>query len=266
MTETIVLAYAGSLDDSTAIAWLTERHGAEVVTLTLDVGQGREVEHVRARALACGAVRAHVIDAREEFARDCALPWLQAVALDESGFGLLVRPLIARKLVDVARLERTSTVAHGAADHVIDLEVAALDRSLRVLAPSRARMAAGVDPLDYARARGLAIPSAPERGQASEAHLLRRHTAAPAELSDTTAHLEITFEDGVPRAVNGVAFPLTELLESLSVIAGQHGVGRIGAIDAPAAPVLHAAYAVVGRQTGVVRLTLHKGEHSLVTH
>lgn len=266
MTETIVLAYAGSLGDSAAVTWLIERHGADVVTLTLDVGQGREVEHVRARALACGAVRAHVIDAREEFARDCALPWLQAGALDESGFGQLVRPLIAHKLVEVARLERASAVAHGAADHVIDRDIAALDPSLRVLAPSRALTAAGLDPLDYARARGLAIPPAPAPGQASEAHLLRRHTVAPAELSETAAHLEITFEDGVPRAVNGVALPLTELLESLSVIAGQHGVGRIGAIDAPAALVLHAAYAVVGRQTGVVHLKLHRGEHSLVTH
>jgi argininosuccinate synthase len=264
MTETIVLAYAGSLSDSIAVAWLAERHGAEVVTLTLDVGQGSEVEHVRARALACGAVRAHVIDACEEFARDCALPWLQAGALDESGFGLLVRPLIARKLVELARLERASTVAHGAADDVIDVEVAALDPSLRVLAPSRALVAAGLDPLDYARARGLAIPAAPGRGEASESDLLRRHTVASSKVSDTAAHLEIAFEDGVPRAVNGVAFPLTELLESLSVIAGQHGVGRIGAIDAPAAYVLHAAYAVVGRQTGVVCLRLHKGEHSLV--
>jgi argininosuccinate synthase len=265
MTETIVLAYAGSLDDSIAIAWLAERHGARVVTLTLDVGQGREVEPVRARALACGAVRAHVIDAREAFARDCVLPWLQTPALDESGFGRLVRPLIARQLVDVARLEGASTVAHGAADHVIDFAVAALDSSLSVLAPSRALAAAGLGPLDYARARGLAMPAAPGRVEASEAHLLRRQTVAPVELSDTAAHLEIAFEDGVPRAVNGVAFSLTELIESLSVIAGQHGVGRIGTIDAPAAFVLHAAYAVVGNQTGVVCFKLHKGEHSLVT-
>jgi argininosuccinate synthase len=264
MRQTIVLAYAGTQEDSAAIAWLAERHGAEVATLTLDVGQGREVEHVRARALACGAVRAHVIDAREEFARDCALPWLQAGALDEAGFASLVRPLIARKLVDVARIERATTVAHGAADHDIETALAAIDPALRVIGPSRERVLAGIDCLGYARALGLVIPPAPTSERAFERHLLRRHTAPPATESTTAANLEIAFEDGVPCAVNGVALTLTELLESLSVIAGQHGVGRIGAIDAPAALVLHAAYGVLGAQTGIVRLRLHKGEQSLV--
>ncbi len=264
MTQTILLAYAGTLDDSAALAWLTDRDGADVATRTLDVGQGREVEHVRARALACGAVRAHVVDARDEFARDCALPWLQAGAVDDAGFASLVRPLIARQLVAIARLERAAVVAHGAADEEIDLAVAAADPTIGVLAPTRERLAAGIDSLDYARARRLPIPPAPERERLVEPHLLRRH-APPAAAVDTAANLEIAFEDGVPRAVNGVAFPLTELLESLSVIAGQHLAGRIGAIDAPAALILRAAYGVLGRQTGVVRFKLHKGEHSLVT-
>jgi argininosuccinate synthase len=264
MTQTILLAYAGSLDDSAAIAWLRDRHQAEVVTLTLDVGQGRDVEHVRARALACGAARAHTIDAREEFSRDCALPWLQADAIDEPGLASLVRPLIARKLVEMTRSERGSTapyaVAHGAADDGLDLAVAAIDAGLAVVAPSRERRLDGIDALEYARAKGLMIPPALEPAP----HLLRRHAAPPAAAPETAANLEIAFEDGVPRAVNGVTFPLTELLESLSVIAGQHLVGRVGAIDAPAALVLRAAYGVVGRQTGIVRLKLHKGQQSLV--
>ena len=264
LKQTILLAYAGSLDDSAAVAWLTERHGADVATLTLDVGQGRDPEHVRARALACGAVRAHVVDVREEFARDCALPWLRAGALDPTVFASLVYPLIARRLVEVARIERAAAVAHGAAHTGIDMAVAATDASLTVLAPTRERVDAGVDALDYARARGLMIPPAPERAHTVDAHLLRRFTAAPVAASETAAHLEIAFENGVPRAVNGVMLPLTELLESLSVIAGQHGVGRIGDIDAPAAPVLHRAFSVIGRNSGVVRLKLHKGE-SLVT-
>lgn len=262
--QTVLLAFAGDLDDAAAVAWLAERHGAGVATLTLDVGQGRDVEHVRARALACGAVRAHVVDAREEFARECALPWLQAGALDATVFAALVHPILARKLVDVARLERTAIVAHGAPDSGIDVAVAALDGSMTVLAPTRERRASGLGALDYARARGLMIPPAPELARMVDPHLLRRFAAAPPAASETAAHLEIAFEDGVPRAVNGIALPLTELFESLSVIAGQHGVGRIGEIDAPAAPVLHRAYTVIGRSTGVVRLTLHKGE-SLVT-
>lgn len=248
-TKTILLAYAGSLDDSAAVAWLTERHGAEVATLTLDVGQGRDVEHVRARAISGGAARAHVVDAREEFARDCALPWLRAGALDASVFASLVYPLIARTLVEVARIERAAAVAHGAAEAGIDAAVAAIDRSLIVLAPTRERMAAGLE-------------AALDR--AVDPHLLRRFTAAPAATSETAAHLEIAFEEGVPRAVNGVTLPLIELFESLSVIAGQHGLGRMGDIDAPAAPVLHTAYAAIGRRSGVVRLKLHKGEQCLL--
>lgn len=265
MSKTILLAYSGSLDDSAAVAWLRERHQAEVVTLTLDVGQGHDAEHVRARALACGAVRAHAVDAREEFSRDCALPWLQAESVDERGFTSLVRPLLARLLVETARHERAVAVAHGAGDAGIDEAVAATDPGLTIIAPTRERAAEGIDALEYARSRGVMVPPAPAREQAVEPHLLRRHTAPPAALSETAAHLEIAFEDGVPQSVNGVTLPLTELLESVAVIAGQHLVTRIGAIDAPAAVVLRTAYGVVGRHSGVVRLKLHNGEHSLVS-
>src|SRR5436190_11220284 len=114
--ERILLAYSGGLDTTVAIPWLIERHGAEVVALTLDVGQGRELEHVRERALAAGAARAHVIDARDEFARLYILPALQAGALYEQRYPLataLTRPLIAAKLVEVAALEGAQAVAHA---------------------------------------------------------------------------------------------------------------------------------------------------------
>ena len=112
----IVLAYSGGLDTSVAIAWLAETFNAEVIAVTLDLGQGRELTDVRERALAVGATRAHVLDVREEFARDYILPALQAGALYEDRYPLataLGRPLIARKLVDVAHMEGATTVAHG---------------------------------------------------------------------------------------------------------------------------------------------------------
>jgi argininosuccinate synthase len=109
----IVLAYSGSLASSAAVSWLREQHGAEVVTVTLDVGQERELAAVRERALALGAVRAHVVDGRDELVRDYLLPALAAGAL-ESG-SLLVRPAVAKRLVDVARMESASAVAHAAA-------------------------------------------------------------------------------------------------------------------------------------------------------
>src|SRR5690606_32793514 len=104
----IVLAYSGGLDTSVAIPWLAERYGAEIVTVSLDLGQGRELDEIRERALAAGAVRSHVLDVREEFARGYILPALKANALYEERYPLataLGRPLIARKLVEVAHIE-----------------------------------------------------------------------------------------------------------------------------------------------------------------
>jgi len=141
----IVLAYSGGLDTSIAIAWLAERYGAEVIAVTLDVGQGRDLSDVRERALAVGATRAHVLDVREEFARDYILPALQAGALYEDRYPLataLSRPLIAKTLVDVARMEGARTIAHGcngkANDELrFDLGIRALDPGVEVLAPAR---------------------------------------------------------------------------------------------------------------------------------
>src|SRR3990172_12025280 len=112
----IVLAYSGGLDTSVAIPWLAEKYGAEVIAVTMDLGQGKELNDVRERALAVGAVRAHVVDVREEFARDYILPALQAGAVYEDKYPLataLGRPLIARKLVEIARLEGATVIAHG---------------------------------------------------------------------------------------------------------------------------------------------------------
>ena len=114
--ERIVLAYSGGLDTSVAIPWLAEKFGAEVIAVTLDLGQGQELSDVRERALAVGAVRAHVIDAREEFARDYILPALQAGAIYEDRYPLataLGRPLIAQHLVEIARMEGATAIAHG---------------------------------------------------------------------------------------------------------------------------------------------------------
>jgi argininosuccinate synthase len=254
----VLLAFSGSVEDAAALASLATMPGIEVVTMTLDVGQREPVEQVRASALACGAARAVVVDAREEFVRECVLPWVRARALDQPGFAALLRPLIARKLIETAQCEGASAVAHGSVGDGIDREIAALGSGFAILRPADTFAANGVASADYARERHLAVT--PANGHTPHAHLLRRHCAMRQVATETAAQVEIAFEDGVPRAVNGVAFSLAELLESLSVIAGQHGVGRIGGdIDAPAAPVLHSAYHLVGTATGVVRLTLFDG-------
>jgi argininosuccinate synthase len=281
--ERIVLAYSGGLDTSVAIPWLAERFGAEVVALTLDLGQGKELEDVRERALAIGAVRAHVVDVREEFARDYILPALQAGAIYEDRYPLataLGRPLIARKLVEIAHLEGATAVAHGCTgkgnDQVrIEVSVRALDPRLHVIAPARLWGMSRPDEIAYARERGIPVPATVDSPYSTDANLWGRSiecgvledpwaeppeeiytlTKPPAACPDTPAYVEIAFEAGVPVAVNGVEMSLTELIGSLDTIAGTHGVGRIDMVEnrlvgiksreiyeAPAAVVLHTAH------------------------
>jgi len=163
----IVLAFSGGLDTSIAIAWLAERYDAEVIAVTLDVGQGRDLSDVRERALAVGATRAHVLDVREEFARDYILPALQACALYEDRYPLataLSRPLIARTLVEVARMEEARTIAHGcngkANDELrLELGVRALDPDMEVLAPARMWGMSRAEEIEYAKSRHITVPA-----------------------------------------------------------------------------------------------------------
>jgi argininosuccinate synthase len=243
MTRRIVLAHTGSLQTSMAIRALADVDDAEVVTLTLDLGQGGDLEEVHHRAMEAGAVRAHVLDAREEFARDFVLPALRAGDLGD-GNGpmgeLLAWPLIARKLVEIASVEQASVVAHGcngADSERISVCVAALNPALEVVAAGCADVARRVHANLWGRAHAVRVP--------------------PTEAPHGPAHIEIGFERGVPSTVNGVPMPLVELIDSVSVIAGRHGVGWIDAREAdhlsqgdrvyhaPAAAVLYAARAAL---------------------
>jgi len=223
----IVLAYSGGARSSAAISWLAEAYGAEVVALTLDIGQGGDLEATRDRALALGAIRAHVLDARDEFVRHYLVPALKADALYDDGRSradVLSRPLLAQKLVEIAAIEQTSAVAHAArSGDQISLAV-------RALAPA----------MDV-----LVLPSqAPVFGQmqAGGFERLAAATRSPGECPDEPAFVDITFTRGAPVAINGIAMPLVDLIGSLDIIAGAHGVGRSGALESPAAIVLHTAH------------------------
>jgi argininosuccinate synthase len=279
--ERIVLAFSGGLDTSVAIPWLKEQYGAEIVTVTLDVGQGRELVDVRQRALAGGALRAHVIDAREEFARDYIIPSLQAGALYENGYPLataLGRPLIARRLVEIARMEGASAIAHGCIGKINDqvrIEVSArgIDPNVRIIAVAREWGMSRAEEIEYARSRNIAVPvlgpystDSNLWGRSIECGVLEDPWVEPPEeiytltrpakeCPDHPAYLEIEFDAGVPIRTNGVEMPILELIESLETIAGTHGVGRIDMMEnrlvgiksreiyeAPAAVVLHMAH------------------------
>jgi argininosuccinate synthase len=279
----IVLAYSGGLDTSIAIPWLREQYGAEVVTVTLDLGQARELADIRERALAFGAVRAHVIDVREEFIRDFIMPALQAGAVYEGGYPMataLARPLIAKRLVEIARMEEASAIAHGCRgkgnDQVrLDVSARAFDPSVQVIAPARSWGMSETEAVEYARARGIEVPGAVESPYSIDANLWGRSiegsvledpwqeppdeiftlTRAPKDCPDEPAYVEIDFEGGLPLRANGVEMSLLELIESLETIAGAHGIGRIDIMEnrlvgiksreiyeAPAAVLLHTAH------------------------
>jgi argininosuccinate synthase len=279
----IVLAYSGGLHTSVAIPWLAEEYGAEIVAVTMDLGQGTDVADVRERALAIGAVRAHVLDLREEFAKDFVLPALQAGALYEGRYPLataLGRPLIAKHLVEIARLENADAIAHGCTgkgnDQVrLDVSGRALEPGLSVIAPARVWGLTRSEEIAYATARGIPVPATVDSPYSTDSNLWGRsiecgvledpwqeppdeiytRTKSHAETPDRPAYVEIEFQRGVPVKINDVSMGLVELIQSLETIAGGHGIGRIDMVEnrlvgiksrevyeAPAAVALHAAH------------------------
>jgi argininosuccinate synthase len=238
----IVLAYCGDLDTSIAIPWLAERYEAEVVTLTVDFGQGRDLEHIRDRALTLGAVRAHVLDVREEFAREYLLRALKAGALFEGGRRLpaaLGHCAIAAKLVEIADIEGAARLAHGgvASAARISAAVRSLKPAFSIAAPAREWGADRAGLLAYARERQLSLH--PPFGLDSESTPASKPVP---ERAREAAGVEITFKAGTPVAINGVEMTLLELIGSLDFLAGKNGVGRSDRFETPAASVLAAAH------------------------
>jgi argininosuccinate synthase len=279
----VVLAYSGGLDTSVAVAWLREQYGCEVVTLTIDVGGGSLREGVERRAISAGASKAYVVDARDRFVTGFVWPHLQANALYQGAYPLataLARPLIAQLLVEVARREGADAVAHGCTgkgnDQVrFDVAVHALDPGLEVVAPMRVGMGLSREQeIDYAVERGIEIPvtkASPYSidvnlwGRSCETGILEDPWVTPPDdaydwtvaPSGAPAPVEIVlaFEGGIPVAIDGERLEPVSLVDRVSTLAGEHGVGRIDHVEdrlvgiksreiyeAPAATVLHAAH------------------------
>jgi argininosuccinate synthase len=255
----VVLAYSGGLDTSVAVAWLREQFGAEVVTLTVDVGGGSLRTGVEARAMSAGASRAYVVDARERFLTDFVWPHLQANALYQGAYPLataLARPLIAQLLCEVAAREGADAVAHGCTgkgnDQVrFDVAVHALNPSLEVVAPMRVGMGLSREQeIDYANERGIEIPITKASPYSIDANLWGRSietgvledpwVAPPADVYEWTVapgaapepvEITIGFEGGVPVSLDGERLPALELVERVHELAGAHGVGRIDHVE-----------------------------------
>ncbi len=268
---------------SVAIPWLAGRRDANVIAVTLDLGQSGSLVEVRERALAAGAVRSHVLDAREEFVRDFVLPTLKADALSDARYPMataLGRPLIAKTLVEIARIENAAIVAHGCSGRDrarISTPLRTLDASLNELACVEAWGLTGKQIADEAERLGISAAGLTEdrvddnlwgrtigrRGDAASdeaPETVFKLTRPLAQTPSQPAMVDLSFERGVPTGINGVTMPLVELIESLSTIAGEHGCGRLDRVknhangtrsralyEAPAATVLHLAHGELER-------------------
>jgi argininosuccinate synthase len=257
----VLLLYSGGLDTSVMLKWIQDRYGAEVVALTVNLGQpGEDYEVVRGKALRLGALECHVVDAREEFAHDYVLPAIKANAIYGLGYPLftaLGRPLIAKLAVDYARQTGCDTIAHGCTgkgnDQVrIEATIATLAPELKVIAPVRSWQMGREEEIAYAREHGIPVKGGTESapysiddnlwGRSSEGRWIEELDHAPEddvfqlvsrpeEAPDDAEIVTIAFERGVPVALNGSRMGLVELIERVGEIGARHGVGIVDHIE-----------------------------------
>jgi argininosuccinate synthase len=298
MAEKVVLAYSGGLDTSVAIRWLKEERGYDVIALTIDVGQERDIPQVLKRAEATGAIKAVVRDGRDLFVRYFVFPALAAGALYQGQYPLataLARPLIAKLMVDVAREEGATAVAHGSTgkgnDQVrFDVSTQALAPDLKIVAPVREWGLTREEEIAYAQRYNIPVPVTKESPYSIDENLWGRSiecgvledpwqeppeeifvwTRPVAKAPDNPRYVEIGFERGIPVALDGQEMDGVALIERLHEWAGEHGVGRIDHLEdrlvgiksreiyeAPAAVTLLRAH------EALEQMTLSKAQRSL---
>ena len=259
MTRKIVLAYSGGLDTSVLLKWLQQKYDAEVVTVTLDVGQQEDLEPIGEKAENLGAIKHYSIDAKEEFVKKYVFPAIKANALYEGKYPVstaLSRPLIAEKLIEVARKEDADAIAHGCTgkgnDQVrIEVSARALAPEIEVIAPVREWNMTRDAEIEFAKKNGISIPVDVDKpysvdqnlwGRSIECGILEHPdveppeeiyewTVSPEKAPDKPEYVTIRFNNGVPTALNGDEMDPVSLIEALNDVAGKHGVGRIDHIE-----------------------------------
>ena len=258
MSEKVVLAYSGGLDTSVLVKWLQEKYNAQVVTVTVDVGQQEDLKEIEEKARKLGVVNHYSIDAKKEFASNYIFPAIKANALYEGKYPIsttLSRPLIVEKMVEIAQKEGATGFAHGCTgkgnDQVrFDITVGALAPELKIIAPVREWEMTRDEEIVYAKAHGIPISTAAKKysidqsiwGRSIECGLLEdaskeppedafEWTSSPEDAPNKPEYVTITFEAGVPVALNEETLDPLPLIEKLNKTAGKHGVGRIDHIE-----------------------------------
>lgn len=297
----VVLAYSGGLDTSIIIPWLKETYGYEVIAMAADLGQGEELAPLQEKAIKSGASKLYIEDLREEFLTEFIFPTLKAGAVYEGDYLLgtsFARPLIARRLVEIAEKEGAVAIAHGATgkgnDQVrFELSVKALNPDLEIIAPWRIwDLKSREDCIDYAEARGIPVPVTKDRPYSMDRNLwhlsheggdledpwnepkrdLYLLGVSPEDAPDEATYLELGFEQGVPITLNGEKIAPVALLETLNEMGGKNGIGIVdmvenrlvgmksrGVYETPGGTILYMAHQALEHLT-LDRLTLHYKE------
>ena len=251
----VVLAYSGGLDTSVILKWLEDTYGCEVVTFTADIGQGEEVEPARAKAQSYGIKEIYIEDLREEFARDYVFPMFRANTIYEGEYLLgtsIARPLIAKRLVEIARETGADAIAHGATgkgnDQVrFELGYLALNPHIKIIAPWREwDLNSRTILMDFAQRHGIEVPTTHRKPYSTDGNMLHISyeggiledpwaappediftlTRSPFEAPDQAETIEIAFMEGNPTAINGEALSPAAMLMRLNELGGLHGIGR----------------------------------------
>ncbi|MDD2534837.1 MAG: argininosuccinate synthase [Eubacteriales bacterium] len=259
--ERILLAYSGGLDTSIIIPWLLENYDCEVIAMAGEVGLGLDHDALRAKALTCGAIKCYIEDIAEEFITDYVYPTLKAGAIYEGKYLLgtsFARPVIAKRMVEVARNENCTAIAHGATgkgnDQVrFELTVKALAPDLKIIAPWRIwDIKSRDEEIDYANARNIPVPVTKANNYSMDQNLwhlshegmdledpaneplyekILELCVTPEKAPDKATYVEINFEQGVPVAVDGIKLSPVDLLKKLNEIGGANGVGIVDMVE-----------------------------------
>ena len=264
MKEKVVLAYSGGLDTTAIIPWLKENYDYDVVCCCIDVGQGKETEGLEERALSTGACKCYILDVIDEFADEYIAPCVQANAIYENKYLLgtsMARPLIAKKLVEIARKEGAVAICHGATgkgnDQVrFELGIKALAPDLKIIAPWRCnetwKMQSREDEIEYCHQHGIHLPFSADSSYSRDRNLwhishegleledpanepnydhLLVLGVTPEKAPDEGEYVTLSFEKGVATAINGEKMKLSDIIKKLNELGGKHGIGIVDIVE-----------------------------------